>query len=181
MRSYFKRTMNLEGLTKISTGCFELNMLWGQAFRGQPRSWEYSNPKLCQWCCLSQAARPCRAGGNVLSRSIYWKATLSSKIRLHAEEIIISEGTPVVILMLKLSSKGSCYDIKCDILLRPDFSRGQIQDIVSAEGPLPQAPAALAGLRWIPTREDLAQCWYQIGDLGRRKKFFFFCKNITSK
>lgn len=34
MRSYFKRTMNLEGLTKISTGCFELNMLWGQAFRG---------------------------------------------------------------------------------------------------------------------------------------------------
>lgn len=58
---------------------------------------------------------------------------------------------------LKLSSKGSCYDVKCDISLRPDFSRGQIQDIVSAEGPLAQAHAALAGLGCVPTRESLAQ------------------------
>lgn len=170
--------MNLKGLTKISTGYFELNTLWGQAFRGQPRSWEYSNPKLCQWCCLSQSARPCRAGGNVLTRSIYWKVKLSSKIQLHAEEIVISEETPVVILMLKQSSKGSCYDIKCDILLSPDCSRGQIQDIVSAEGPLSQAPAALAGLRCVPTKESLAQCWYQIGDLGRSKSLFFW-RNIN--
>lgn len=48
MKSCFTGTMNLKGLTKITTGYFELNMLWRQAFRGQPRSWEYSNPKPCQ-------------------------------------------------------------------------------------------------------------------------------------
>jgi len=63
------------------------------------------------------------------------KQTISSKIKLHAEEITIFSGTPVVISVLKLSSKGNCYDMKRDILLRPDCIRGRIQDIVSAEGP----------------------------------------------
>lgn len=49
---------------------------------------------------------------------------------------MIFEGTLLVISVLKLSSKGSCYDMKCDILLSPDCIRDQIQDIVSAEGPL---------------------------------------------
>lgn len=49
---------------------------------------------------------------------------------------MIFEGTLLVISVLKLSSKGSCYDMKCDILLRPDCIKDQIQDIVSAEGPL---------------------------------------------
>ena len=71
---------------------------------------------------------------------------------------MIFEGTPGVISVLKLSSKGSCYDMKCDIFLRPDCIRGQIQDTVSAEGPLGWAPAALVGLRRVLARENWAQC-----------------------
>lgn len=43
--------------------------------------------------------------------------------------------------------------------------------IFSTEGPLPHAPAALVGLRWVPTRESFAQCWYQIGDWEEEKAF----------
>lgn len=113
-------------------------MFWAKYGR-QLRSWEYYNPELCQQSndavCLRQLDHADLVGKYYVGVSIE-KLTISFKIKLQTEEIMSFEGTPVVISVLKLSSKGSSYHMKYDILLRPYCIRGQIQDIGSAEGPL---------------------------------------------